>query len=91
MWLLVKLDTGRIAESLMPLLTLLIGAVCVLFVTKVLMPVRPVTDQTSPIVLTVTQDGSLMVRTAVLHVTPSVPPAQVLLPLIVLLVKILTL
>ena len=82
-WLPAVLDSGLIAESLMPLPTNLTGAESVLLVTKVLTPVQHVLDPYSPIVLAVMTAGSKMVQTAVPHVTPNVPPARVPLTKIV--------
>jgi len=61
----------------MPPLSILIGAVSVLLVTKVQMPVQSVLDQLSRSVPNVRTDGSMMPQMAVSSVTPNVPPAQV--------------
>ena len=76
-WQLVLKDSGKIAESPMPPLIPLIGAVSVLLVTKVQMPVLLVLDLCSKTVPDVNPAGSKMDQMAVSLVTPNVPPAQV--------------
>ena len=72
-------DSGETAESPMPLLLPLIGAVSVLPVTKVQMPVLNVLDLPSKTVPDVKVAGSKMVPTAVSNVILSVLSVLVLL------------